>query len=207
MEVNGLASSLPLRREFRQLSCVCVSIDSFLFSIKSHSSSNLKIIGSDQKQHLLPLWLLGCKVRAFFFLLFFSQLTRGAWWVESLERCDNTTTIWWEPEQSQFLSVTTDKTQMQTDQKGHTKEGALNMWSQHHRINSICGCLADSWEKKKTLRRQYQEVRELDERQLALLPVCTAVSFVGNQPATAGIWADNWYSQVGVRCCFYALSY
>lgn len=51
-------------------------------------------------------------------------------------------------QQSQFLSVTTDKTQMQTDQKGHTKEGAWNVQSQHHRFNSICGCLAGSWAKK-----------------------------------------------------------
>lgn len=58
---------------------------------------------------------------------------------------------------------------MQNDQNGHTKEGARNVRSQHHRINSVCDCLADSWAGK-SFRLKYQEVKELAERQLASLP-------------------------------------
>lgn len=91
-EICHLASTFP-------------TIDSLLLCIRSHACSDPKIIGSDQKQHLLRLLLrLSQKVKAVVFSLVQN--------VDSLERSERTSIIWWEPLQSPFLCVKTDNVSM-----------------------------------------------------------------------------------------------
>lgn len=91
--------------EFCHLASTCPTIDCLLLCIRSHACSDSKIMDSDQK-HTCSGCRLGSARRSK--LLFFSLVQS----VDSLERSERTSIIWWEPLQSPFLCVKTDKVPM-----------------------------------------------------------------------------------------------